>query len=117
MRDLATDAATVLALTHEASTEDFDSSIAGAAAPQTCVERRRTRAVGKRREAGQAAAEETPRCQSGSCITGYGAARHRQTSVFAQIDFLSEPRANAKARSAAAGATWASRARAAFARA
>src|SRR5229473_5515383 len=100
---------------------DVNPGIVGSASPQTGTQRRRTRALGKRREANQTAAQEGPHHEAASRFTGFQNAGRGKSSCSAEAvpgrQDCTGVEAKSGAGSAAAGAAGASRALAAFARA
>src|SRR5439155_502092 len=107
----------VIAASDETSALDLDPGIAAIPAPQTRVERGRTRAVGYSRERDKAAAQKAARRKDRRCFGTNGTDGRCESGSAAQPTPISQNSAGNKADNAAAGAAWTPRARAAFPRA
>src|SRR5260370_33200726 len=107
----------VIAASDEASVLDLDHGIAAIPAPQTRVERGRTRVVGGSCERNKAAAQKSALRKDRGCFGGSGNEGRRESGSAAQPTPVSQNSPGNKADSAAAGATWTPPARAAFPRA
>ncbi|HXQ04505.1 MAG TPA: hypothetical protein VN831_07100, partial [Bradyrhizobium sp.] len=83
---------------------DVNPGIGGSASPQTGSQRRRTRALGKRREANQTAAQEAPRHEAASRFTGFQNAGRGKSGCFAEAIPGRQDCTGAKAKSGAGSA-------------
>src|SRR6266446_1373097 len=107
----------VTAASDETSVLDLDPGIAALPAPQTRVERGRTRVVGYGCERDKAAAQKAALRKDRACFGGGGNDGRCKSGSAAQPAPISQGSAGNKADNAAAGAAWTPRACAAFARA
>ena len=105
-----------IAIVDETPAVELDPRIAGAAAAQARPERGRARAVGERRQAGQAAAQAAPRCEAAGRLAGGRNAAPRRNRLLRRSRRAAANRCAAKAGAAAAGADRPPRALAAVAR-